>query len=143
MTRAETKAVAAVAKDLTRGLAELVELMEAPDDGRDVLQDAKRRDHQHALLAFEHTEVKYRGNDPSRASDFNAPQPKRSEVFAVNGMGHERRLRLEDGSSQVTMVNPLLLVQLENIPSNAVGTCVETGIGKIWFSVQNDPHECV
>mmetsp|Transcript_16035 Transcript_16035/g.37215 ORF Transcript_16035/g.37215 Transcript_16035/m.37215 type:complete len:679 (-) Transcript_16035:24-2060(-) len=120
MTRVETLELASVARDLEPpGLHELLWLIENPmDPARDPLKDAKRRDHQHALLAFESSNKKapsalaggrqLDGYDPSQAADFMAPPPHKSEVLSLNAMGEERRFKLEDGAdSQVTWVDTL------------------------------------
>jgi hypothetical protein len=102
MDKSESRALALVARDLEPpGMPELLWMMETPDDGRNPLVDAKRRDHQHAMLMYESVnrsaELKFEGYDPSKTSDFMPPPPKKTELLGINGMGEDRRFRLNDG----------------------------------------------
>jgi hypothetical protein len=108
MTREETRAVAAVARDLPGGLGELLALMGAPTDRRDPLRDAERRDALHLMLALDSSTkaAGLRGYDPAKPAEFHAPPPRRVEVVAVGAMGDDRRLRL-NGQGGVEYVDRL------------------------------------
>mmetsp|Transcript_19034 Transcript_19034/g.24831 ORF Transcript_19034/g.24831 Transcript_19034/m.24831 type:complete len:678 (+) Transcript_19034:98-2131(+) len=113
MNKSEADALALVARDLeSPGLPELLWLMEHPDDGRNPLVDAQRRDHQHSMLMYEtvnkQSGMSYKGYDPSKTSDFMPPPPHKIERLEVNAMGEDKRLRLEDGAiSEVVFVDTL------------------------------------